>query len=1251
MVSELESPSCSITLIRDPLQMERTRQAVPCSVGQWLSEVVPPECFVGEWIAIDGGRVVPRLDWDRHLLVPGAEILIYPRLGDVVTMVIIGVMVAATVAQTVMALTNKPQIPNVPTTSSDMNASPTYGFGGITNSTRIGAPVSVVYGKHRAGGQLIGLFVETVNDNDVIHMLLALSEGEVHGIDSLEINEQPFDNYTGVTYQTRAGTNSQTAIGLFGDKSATTINADAPLTTTFITYTTQGTNLNGFVVKLTFPGGLFRLDENGGFLNTSVSIEVDYKLTSSGTWTTGPRVTIQYNVRSVMRRQIRVDGLAAGRYDVRVRRTTIESTSTSLVDAVRREAVTELVNDGYTYPNTALLALQAVATNQLSGGIPRVTANVFGVKVKIFAYNNTYVVQWTQSPAWIVFDMLTNERYGYGRFAWRKLYSTGGLTVTNGSTAFSGTGTGWTAATLRRGDLLHDPVGQAIGIVDTINYGTQSGTLNQDWGGASRVNGAYEVRSNDIDIRSFIDWHVFCFEFVPNGSGGTEPRALCNIVFDAERENVWSAIQRVCNVGQASLIKIGSYIRIKIDKAEPPVQLFTMANIKAGTFEEVFLPLKERHNVFEVQFMNEQQDYRQDMIVLEDPLIFTNSEQIRRKTISSYGITRSSHAARVARFHQRISRYVTRSITFAVGLDAVACEPGDVIRFQHDVPQWGFGGRAAAGSTTSTIVLDREVMLAPDTNYEVLVRHADDTVETKFVTTGPSTVSTLSIFGTWVQTPAKGDIWAFGQLEISTKPFRVISIERTQELEARITAVEYNEAVYDESGLNATNQVNYSSLADLLGPPGPVKNLTILEQDNTELAVWISFTPPGSANFKTANIYRTDSGSPVLLGQSATGAFPISGLRGGEVITVKVTSVSSLGGESSYTSAPTASLVVSQVNPQDVPTLVLEGDRLRWNYTNPPRDLAGFLVRFRPGTSKSWESATPAHDNILSTTDLQIFRRSGIQTFLVKAVDKFGNESLTAKSLTVSFDDAETENIILTENHRTLGWPGTVSGGVLVGGDLKASASAVMWTTETAPMWSGDANQLMWTAAYGVMTYEFTIQPTADQLDAMLKLIITMQGEWSIDYQADSSALMWNATTTAPMWSGNAGLAMWDDPGGYTQWPGQVDHLRRQPYKIRITGHAGPAQAVLQQLSVVFDVPDLVFTLEDVPISAAGTRLSLGQPLRQIVSVRLAIQDDGGSAAYPKVLDKDPAAGPLVKLFNSSNVATTGLVDAVVHGY
>lgn len=1272
---------CRLILIRDPLQPERSRETVLCSVGSWLSEAVPAECLAGDWVAVDGGRVLSRQEWEAHLLPPGAEIVLYPRLrdgkiGKIVSGIVfppLGVywalryvgmptwasglltgglagLQAFPTIENMMA--GRPTAANVPTTSSDLQSSNTYGFTGITNGTRIGAPIPVVYGEHRVGGQLIAAQVKTDSNNDVLHLLYAMSEGDVLSIESVEINQQPMANYAGVSTQIRHGLNVQSAVTLFDDKPGVTYDADALLSTSFIVYTTIGTNINAFEVKLTCPGGLFSMNGSGAFVATSVPVEVDYKLTASGTWTTGPRETLRNSTRSVIRQTIRVDGLAGGQYDIRVRRSTIESTSASLVDTVRREAITELVNDSYTYPNTALLAVRALATNQLSGGLPRVTARVLGRWLKVWSgYSNTYSLQYTRSPAWVVFDMLTNERYGHGRFTWRKLYETGTVSVTNGSVNFTGAGTGWTASTLRPGDVVHVPIMQAIGIVATINYGTQSGTFDQAWGGDTQAGAAYDVRSNDLDIKSFVDWDVFCGESVPNGVGGTEVRATCDFVFDADRESIWSAVQRICLIGQASAIKIGSYIRIKVEKPAVPVQLFTMANIKVDSFEEIFLSLKDRANIFEVQYLNAANGYTQDMIVLEDALLTTNSEQPRRKTISGYGITRSSHAARLARFNQKVNRYVTRTISFEAALDAVACEPGDVIRFQHDIPQWGFGGRALSGSTSTTIVLDRPVTIESGKTYEVLVRHDNDTVETKTVTTSPGTVTTLTISGSWTVTPVKGEVWAFGETLISTKPFRIMSIERTQDLDVRITAVEYNAAVYDDSAVSETNQVQYSALEDMAGPPKNVKDLIMLEQIDATQSIWVSWSPPGSPHFKAGRVYRTDSGTNVLLGESANGAFPISGIPSGELVSVLVTSLSTAGVESSVLTAPRTSIVRSILNPPDVQALVLEGERLRWDYT-PPADHAGFLVRFRPGNSTDWEAATPAHEHVLRVTDFQIFKRTGTQTYLVKAVDIAGNQSLTAKALTVVYDGVIIDNIVLTEDHRALGWPGTITGGTIISSDVKADANSLFWPDDqSALFWKEPSSALFWESNYSEFRYDVTIVPSSEQLDAMLKLLIVMEGPWSVQYQPASSAPFWPADSAATFWPSDTSAKFWDADPPYMQWPGQIDHLRRQAYKIRIIGHAGTVQAVLQQLSVIFDVLDLLETVNDAAISSLGTRLALTKNYREIVSVRLSLLDDGGTAAYPKVMDKSATLGPLIKVFDKDGVATTGLVDAIVHGY
>lgn len=71
-------------------------------------------------------------------------------------------------------------------------------------------------------------------------------------------------------------------------------------------------------------------------------------------------------------------------------------------------------------------------------------------------------------------------------------YTAGTITLTNNSTAFTGTGTAWLAADFREGDVLFQVAGQTqwTGVISTITSNT-AGTLVRPWGGAT---GTYAYR-------------------------------------------------------------------------------------------------------------------------------------------------------------------------------------------------------------------------------------------------------------------------------------------------------------------------------------------------------------------------------------------------------------------------------------------------------------------------------------------------------------------------------------------------------------------------------------------------------------------------------------------------------------------------------------------------------------------------------------------------------------------------------------
>lgn len=170
LAPKLPTAACALTVIRDPLHPDRSRESISFQPGQWLSEAVPAECLTSdEWVAVDSGRVIERSTWERHLLYPGAEVILYPRLANsTITKIATGIMFpplgiywgmrsigapswvgaimmgafggglgAALGVQTVLSgsvRSSLPAIPSYGTGGSDLESSATYGSHGIQTS-------------------------------------------------------------------------------------------------------------------------------------------------------------------------------------------------------------------------------------------------------------------------------------------------------------------------------------------------------------------------------------------------------------------------------------------------------------------------------------------------------------------------------------------------------------------------------------------------------------------------------------------------------------------------------------------------------------------------------------------------------------------------------------------------------------------------------------------------------------------------------------------------------------------------------------------------------------------------------------------------------------------------------------------------------------------------------------------------------------------------------------------------------------
>ena len=90
-------------------------------------------------------------------------------------------------------------------------------------------------------------------------------------------------------------------------------------------------------------------------------------------------------------------------------------------------AVTEYVEGFFSYPNTAIFGTRINSKDQAD--IPRreflLKGRLLDIPSNYDAENNNYVgtwdgrfisSEWTSNPAWIIYDLLTNKRYGMGKY-------------------------------------------------------------------------------------------------------------------------------------------------------------------------------------------------------------------------------------------------------------------------------------------------------------------------------------------------------------------------------------------------------------------------------------------------------------------------------------------------------------------------------------------------------------------------------------------------------------------------------------------------------------------------------------------------------------------------------------------------------------------------------------------------------------------------------------------------------------------
>src|SRR4030095_11162739 len=407
-------------------------QRHPIPAGQSVAASLPPVPH-GYGHVIWNGAALTDEQQTKVILNPGDEVMAFPRWGPfaVPILIMVAVGIAVSVAMTALSyLLFPPKQPHI-----EGPEDHTSSFAGIQTAIGPGSIKPVIYGRHRFGGQLISASidqfqtiianpggtarVEALVNPPTLSMLIALGEGPIDAIltETIELNGQPLANFPGVQLFTRLGTPDKTPIFEFNEIRNTFADGrDLPdnssNTGQEIVYTTT-VPVTAFVFNIVFNQGLYHISGKGDKEENTVNVAYRYRTSPGGPWSPYAVFQVAAARTAPVRLGIRREGLDLAIYDLAVNFGGIRH-----ADELKGqwqpalESVTEVQAGAQSYPNTALLGLRSVATDQLQGNLPNVTVEVRGRTVRIGTFNPGEA--WTDNPAWCVMDLLTSTRYGDG---------------------------------------------------------------------------------------------------------------------------------------------------------------------------------------------------------------------------------------------------------------------------------------------------------------------------------------------------------------------------------------------------------------------------------------------------------------------------------------------------------------------------------------------------------------------------------------------------------------------------------------------------------------------------------------------------------------------------------------------------------------------------------------------------------------------------------------------------------------------
>jgi predicted phage tail protein len=557
-------------------------------------------------------------------------------------------------------------------------------------------------------------------------LLGVLSEGPIEGpigwTKGIYLDETPLEvdgnfNFQGLAFDFRPGTRDQASIpGYTDDATAeTAVNSEVKLNLP-ITRSIINANLDQIIVRLGFQ--LQEYPPQGGARALSVEFRILIKQglgpfvevhreSVRARWSSPVELSYSFNVNNL--------GGTTNNFVVRVERITAQDTDQNRYQRVITwKAYSEVVATKLNYAFSALAAMQFEAKQFDS--LPQASFLIGGRLIQIpsnatvdpidrgLIYSGSWDGTFVQAPiacadpTWIFYDLVTNRRYGLGKY----------------------------------------------------------------------------INASKIDKWTLYELSIYCNEII-NAPGGQERRYLCHVLIQ-DKQDAWNVLDALRSVFRGFLYWLDGAIHLAADRPGVATMIVTQADIEGGMFSYSRTPLRSRHTIAHVTWLDPGNLYKRTIETVED-VIGIERYGDREIEMAAFGCTSQTQAHRAGWAAILSERLELETVRFRIRPYGAYAVPGKIVKtmdIKRSIVRYGGLVRSC---TINEVTLDHPVEIESGTyTISLMLPDGSITERTVYNGAGSHTVLSFEAFSYGQEPPDPESPWILASSTVLPGEYRVISV-------------------------------------------------------------------------------------------------------------------------------------------------------------------------------------------------------------------------------------------------------------------------------------------------------------------------------------------------------------------------------------------------------------------------------------------------------------------------------------------